>query len=426
MTTDLWERRRNTLGAHSPLFYDRPLELVRGEGVWLWGADGTRYLDAYNNVPHVGHCHPRVVEAVREQASTLNLHTRYLNRRVVDYAEALLATFDDTLERVFFVNSGSEANDLAFRIATQHTGDRGVIVSDFSYHGNTHYLARLTTGLTAHEGLADDVRTIHVPDLDTTDAPEETVLAEALAEVDAAIASLEEAGHGLAAVLIDPLFSTEGLNRLPAGYVEGLVSRVRAAGGLVIGDEVQSGFGRTGSHMWGHRRQGITPELVTLGKPMGNGHPLGAVVTTAALLDEFGPRNMYFNTFGGNPVSSAAGHAVLQVMLEEGLQERAAATGAEVRAELEALVAAHPLLGPVKGAGLFFGFGVYRDPEHRSPDAAATKRLVEAMRAHGVLISRIGPHENVLKMRPPLAFDHEHIAVFADALGASLFRALPS
>ncbi|WP_448809256.1 aspartate aminotransferase family protein [Agromyces bauzanensis] len=424
MTNDLLERRRQTLGSHAPLFYARPLELVRGDGVWVWDADGNRYLDAYNNVPHVGHCHPRVVDAVTAQASTLNLHTRYLNTRVVDYAEALLGTFDAGLDRVLFVNSGSEANDLAFRIATQHTGSRGVLVSDFSYHGNTSYLAGLTTGLTAYEGLADYVRAVRIPDLDTASVAEERVLAEALADVDAAIASLEEHGHGVAAVLIDPLFSTEGLNRIPAGYIEGVTTRVHAAGGLVIGDEVQSGFGRTGTHMWGHQRLGMRPELVTLGKPMGNGHPLGAVVTSAALLDEFGPRNMYFNTFGGNPVSSAAGHAVLDVMTEEGLQHRALTTGLTVSRALKELVAGHPLLGPVKGTGLFFGFGVFGDGAHQQPDAAATKRLVEEMRAAHVMISRIGPHDNVLKMRPPLAFGPEHVDLLLESLEGAIDRAL--
>lgn len=425
MTDELLERRNRTLGPYSPLFYTRPLELVRGEGVWLWDADGARYLDAYNNVPHVGHCHPRVVDAVRAQASRININTRYLNSRVVEYAETLLASFEAGLDRVFFVNSGSEANDLAFRIANQHTSAKGIIVSDFSYHGNTRYLAGLTTGLTAHEGLAEYVRAVRIPDLDTTDATEQQVLAESLAEVDAAMASLREHGHGVAAVLIDSLFSTEGLNRLPAGYVEGLAARVRAAGGLVVGDEVQSGFGRTGNHMWGYQRFGIKPDVVTLGKPMGNGHPLGAVIASADLLEEFGPRNMYFNTFGGNPVSSAAGHAVLEVMAEEGLQERALATGVIVRAALEELVTGHPLLGPVKGAGLFFGFGVFGDDAHQLPDGVATRRLVEEMRAARVLISRIGRHDNVLKMRPPLAFGQEHVGMFIDALQGAIDRALP-
>ncbi|MBO1741238.1 aspartate aminotransferase family protein [Leifsonia sp. TF02-11] len=423
--TDLLTRRFDTLGPYSPLFYDRPIEFVRAEGVWLTDVNGDRYLDGYNNVPHVGHAHPRVVAAIADQAATLNIHTRYLNDRVVDYAERLLATFDDTIDRIVFTNSGSESNDLAFRIATQHSGASGILISDFSYHGHTQALARVTTGLRAHEGLGAHVRTLRIPDLDGPDRgrAEDAVLTAALTEVDEAIAALQADGHGVAAVLFDSLFSTEGLNRVPSGYVSGLAERVRRAGGLVVADEVQSGFGRTGRSFWGHRNHGIVPDLVTMGKPMGNGHPLGGVALPAALLDEFGPRNMYFNTFGGNPVSAAAGLAVLDVLRDEQLVERAQESGAVIREALAALASSHPWIGAPKGAGLFFGVEVYDRPAEAAdaqPDPARTKAVVEAMRDRHVLISRIGRHDSVLKMRPPLAIAGAEVEVLLAAFGEAL------
>ncbi|WP_309068805.1 aspartate aminotransferase family protein [Microbacterium sp.] len=421
MTTDLLARRHATLGPHSPLFYRTPLEMVRGEGVWLTDAQGRRYLDAYNNVPHVGHSHPRVVAAVAEQMATLNIHTRYLNERVVRYAEKLLALFDPGLDRLFLTNSGSEANELAIRIARQHTGHRGVIVSDFSYHGNTITLAEVTTGLDAAEALAPHARAIRIPDLDAPDAPDEqTLLRSALAELDAAIASLDEAGFGVGVLLIDTLFTTEGVLRPPRDFVRLAAERVRRAGGLVIADEVQPGFGRIGAHWWGYQQWGFTPDFVTMGKSMGNGHPVAGVVTTEALLDEFGTRNMFFNTFAGNPVSAAAAEAVLDVIQDEGLRERAAENGAFIRESLEDITAPYELLGPVRGAGLFFGFEILSDAALGTPDAATTKDLVEDMRERGVLLSRIGRHDSVFKIRPPLALEREHAELLLETIAQSL------
>ena len=420
-TDNLLARRHATVGTHSPLFYSEPLSLSSAEGVWITATDGTRYLDGYNNVPHVGHCNPAVVEAARKQGMTLNLHSRYLNEPMVDYAEKLLATFPAPLDKVFFTNTGSESNELALRLARQHTGNRGVLISDFSYHGNTTSLAELTTGLTTREGLGAHARPIHIPDLEHADGLDEaTLAARALAQVDEAIASLNDAGFGLSAVLFDPLFSTEGLNRVPRGYIPGLVQRVHAAGGLVISDEVQSGFGRTGEAMWGFQLHGISPDLVTLGKPMGNGHPMGGVVTTTELLEEFGAHNMYFNTFAGNPVSAAIGMAVLQVMEEQGLVENSKVLGARAKQALARVAAASPNAGAVKGTGLFFGVEIV--DAAGSPWAAGAKAVIEHMKAHGVLVSRIGPNDNVLKMRPPMVINAEQVdmlvTAFADALAA--------
>ena len=416
-TPTLLERRKATLGSHSPLFYDTPLELVSGKGVWLRAANGKRYLDAYNNVPHVGHAHPAVANAVSQQMRKLALNTRYLNDRVVDYAEALLATLHPTLDRVSFGNSGSEANELAVRLARFKSGNTGLIMSDYSYHGTTITLAQATTGLTTSEPRGENVRTIRIPDATgLDDAATAKLLATSLAEVDAVIASLQEAGFGVAAVLFDPLFSTEGLVKVPAGYIDGLVQRVRTAGGLYIADEVQSGFGRVGRLMWGHELFDSVPDIVTMGKPMGNGHPLGATVMGAELLEAFGAENMFFNTFAGNPVSSAAGHAVLKVMADEQLMPRAASNGALLKRELSEVVAGNARIDEVRGDGLFAGMR-FTDPETGEADPATAKRVVEAMYRDGVLISRIGRNDEVLKIRPPLAFQASDAEILVTKLG---------
>jgi 4-aminobutyrate aminotransferase-like enzyme len=414
----LLARRQATLGPHSPTFYDEPLELVSGTGVWLRGADGVDYLDGYNNVPHVGHSNPVVTQAIAEQAARLNVNTRYLVEPVVAYAEALLSTFEPPLDRVLFTNSGSESNDLALRIARQHTGHTGILVSDFSYHGNTSCLAVATTGLTVREELGQHVRALRIPDLHDEDRPESAVLAEALRHAQSAAEALQSAGHGVSALLFDPLFSTEGLPRVPAGYVEGLAKIVRAAGGLVIADEVQSGFGRCGAHFWGHGLYDIDPELVTLGKPMGNGHPVGGVVTTSALLDEFGSSNNYFNTFAGNPVSAAAGMAVLRELSDRRLQTSAHALGLRAREMLAEIANGRPDVATVRGNGLFFGLE-FVDAGDR-PASERAKWVVEDMRRRGVLISRIGPLGNVLKIRPPMVFESRDLELLMSRLAASL------
>ena len=312
----LLERRHRLLGAGAPLFYDRPLHLVRGEGSKVWDSDGRVYLDAYNNVPHVGHCHPHVVGALADQAGRLNLSTRYLDERILDYAEALTATFADELTGVSLTCSGTEASELALRIARACTGNEGVIVTDFCYHGNSAVVAALCTAFEMPEGIDPRVRTIRVPEAED-DADE------AAADVEAAIASLAEAGMRPAAIFFDTIFATEGMPAVPPGYVERAVALTREAGGLYVADEVQPGLGRTGAAMWGHQLYDAVPDLVTLGKPLGNGHPLAGVVARPALIDAFASKAMYFNTFGGNPVSCAVGHAVLEVIEQEGLMENA-------------------------------------------------------------------------------------------------------
>ncbi|QIK62576.1 aminotransferase class III-fold pyridoxal phosphate-dependent enzyme [Leucobacter viscericola] len=414
---ELIARRNTTIGPYSPLFYNEPLQMVSAKGVWITEANGDRYLDGYNNVPHVGHSNERVVRALCEQAATLNINTRYLNERVVDYSERLLSTFGHGLDRVFYGNSGSEANELALRIARQHTGATGLIVSDYSYHGTTISLAEMTTGLKTREPLGAHVRTLRIPDLDRDERPEAEVLADTLAQLDAAIESLQEAGFGVSACLFDPLFSTEGMPRLPEGLVAAIVARVRAAGGLVIADEVQSGFGRTGTHMWGHDYAGMVPDLVTMGKPMGNGHPMSAVVTSEAMLDEFGSHNEFFNTFAGNPVSAAVGEAVLLEMEEEQLMQRAATLGERALVSFREFADRHDFVRTAKGSGLFLGLDFAIDGK---PAPQLAKQVVEAMKQRKVLISRIGRDESVLKVRPPLAFGPQELPVLLEALDNAL------
>ena len=412
MTPDdiLLKRRHDALGAYAPLFYDKPVRLVRGEGVWVEDADGRRYLDVYNNVPHVGHCHPHVVEAICRQAETLNTHTRYLHETVVAYAERLLASADAPLSSMVFTCTGTESNELALRMARHRSGGHGVIVSTFNYHGNSQLLASLTTAFPVPEAFAPFARAVPIPDpYRDGEGRSDDELAEIFAErVAEAVRSLAGDGVRMSALLFDPLFANEGLPRLVPGYLAKAVSIVREAGGLFIADEVQAGFGRSGQRMWGHQVQGVTPDLVTLGKPMGAGHPIGGVMAPKDLVDSFGRAATYFNTFGGNPVSAAAGMAVLDVIENERLIENAGRVGDYVRRGLIRLMDKYALIGNVRGLGLFFGLELVRDRASKTPAPEQTKALVNKMRDAGVLMGRIGAHDNILKMRPPMVFSIEN------------------
>ena len=421
---DLLARRYRLLGKHSPLFYDKPLHLVRGKGVWLFDANGKRYLDAYNNVPVVGHCNPQVLEALTRQASTLNIHTRYLHDNIVNYAERLTATFDDTLSMAMFACTGSEANEIALRMARHCTGGMGIIVTDFAYHGNTTAIAELGTGFMPEASNAKNVRAIPIPDsYRGLHGLQGTALAQAYAdEVQQAIDSFAAAGIQLAGILVCPEFANEGLLNVPPGFMEMAVERVRRAGGLYIADEVQGGFARTGTHMWSHQWDQVTPDIVTLGKPMGNGHPISGVIARAELINEFGRTAMYFNTFGGNPVSCAVGLAVLNEIEHNNLLEQVTQVGSYVASGLRKLQEKYELIGEVRDRGLFFGLELVTDRQTKEPAGAEAKRLVNAMCDRGVLISKIGRFDNILKIRPPLVFNREH----GDFLLATLDDALAS
>jgi 4-aminobutyrate aminotransferase-like enzyme len=420
----LLARRERLLGPGNPLFYDEPLHLVRGEGVWLYDANDRRYLDCYNNVPCVGHCHPEVVGALCEQAGKLNTHTRYLHENILDYGEALLAKFDDSLDRVAFACTGSEANDLALRVARVNSGGDGFICTNATYHGNTTAVAQLSSIFEPIGGYGENIRMVPWPDsyraLNDLDGE---ALANAYAdEVKQAIESFASAGIKFAGMLVCPIFANEGLPNIPAGYMEKAIGHVRAAGGLYIADEVQSGFGRTGS-WWGHTWSGIVPDILTLGKPMGAGHPISGVVARGELLDNYRRHEMYFNTFGGNPVSCAVGRTVIDVIDNEGLVDNAAQVGDYVLAEFTKLQSKHDIVGDVRGSGLFFGIDLVSDRVTKKPDAAAAKKVVNRMRDNGILMSKIGEHDNVLKLRPPLCFSKDNadlmISTLDDVLAAA-------
>ena len=421
----LIERRRQLLGPELELSYDNPVHVVRGEGVWLIDDTGRSLLDAYNNVPSVGHCHPAVVQALARQAATLNTNTRYLYKSVIEYADRLTATMPGDLSVCMFVCSGSEANDLAWRLAKAHTGNSGGIVMEDAYHGTTDAVYELSPadyGIDKGRTLAEYVVTVPAPDgyrgRFRRDDPR---FADRYAAcIDDAVASLATRGFAPAAFYLDLVLCSNGIMIPPAGYLSTAFKKVRAAGGLCVADEVQSGFGRTGDHLWGFEAHDVVPDIVTLGKPIGNGLSMAAVVTTPAIVASLMKETDFFSTTGGNPVACAVGLAVLDVLEQEGLQERAARVGAKLRSQIEKLAEQHPLIGEVRGAGLFIGVEFVRDHSTLEPAAKETAAVVNRMRDLGVLVGIEGPFGNVLKIRPPLVFDENHALQLTDTLDRAL------
>jgi 4-aminobutyrate aminotransferase-like enzyme len=412
------ERRARLMGPNVPTFYRTPVHIVRGQGVWLWDAEGRRYLDAYNNVAHVGHCHPRVVEAIARQAAVLNTHTRYHHDLVLDYIERLTATLNHGISQAIMACTGSEANDVALRMAQAVTGATGLIATDNTYHGNTAAVSALSSRRPPIGGYPPHVRLVPAPDPLRVPDPYGAVFGTHVAR---ATAELQAAGFGVAALILCPVLANEGLPSVSSGFFDPAIAAVRAAGGLVIADEVQPGFGRMGSHFWGHDALGFAPDIVTIGKPMANGHPVAAVLTKPPVMGAFRNAFGYFNTFGGNPVSAAACLAVLDVIAEEGLQAQATAVSAHVMDRLRAL--RHPLLAEMRGAGLFFAAEFVIDAA-MTPATAFVDALVEGMLTRGVLLNRIGRHGQALKIRPPMPFTVENADLLIDTLEGVL-RATP-
>jgi 4-aminobutyrate aminotransferase-like enzyme len=413
MTQSMLDRRARLMGPNVPTFYREPLHLVRGEGVWLWDKDGKRYLDCYNNVPHVGHCHPHVVQAICAQAGVLNTHTRYLHDTVLDLIERLGATMHHGTTQAILTCTGSEANDIAMRMAQAVTGKTGIIATDNTYHGNTALVSQLSTRKPPIGGYAKNVKLVPAPDsLRPVGGTVEGQSAAFAAHVARAVAELQADGFGLSGMLICPLFANEGLPDLAPGFLDPAVAVIRKAGGVIIADEVQPGFGRSGTHFWGHDRLGFAPDVVTMGKPMGNGHPVAAVFATPHVMGAFREAFGYFNTFGGNPVSAAAAMAVLDVMETEGLQDNACTTGAYMLDRLRAL--RHPWIAQVRGVGQFYGVEFVTDDG--IPATAFVADVIEGMVARGVILNNIGKHRNTLKMRPPMPFKPDHADIVADTL----------
>ena len=417
-TAALVARRRATFGPASMLFYKRPLNLVRGEDVWLIDADGTRYLDAYNNVPSCGHCHPRVTAAVAAQMSTLNTHTRYLYDIVYTYAERLLATFSDELSNIVFTCTGSESVDLALRMARTITGGTGFIATENAYHGNTALVTEVSPSSASSEPHSPNVFLVAAPD--TYRHGIEEAGRRFTAGVNDALGQMRERGIKPAAMIADSILSSDGVYPGQAGFLADAAKLVQAEGALYIADEVQPGFGRTGETMWGFQRHGIIPDLVVMGKPMGNGYPIGGVVAKPAHLAKFGSGSGYFNTFGGNPVAAAAGLAVLDILETQALQANARDTGAYLLNGLATLSANHDRVGDVRGAGLYVALEFVRSRQSQAPDQDAATFAVNALRERGILIGTAGLNGNVLKIRPPLTFSRDHADMLIEAMKAVL------
>lgn len=413
-------RRRRALGA-SPLFYTEPLTLVRGDGVYLYGDDGRRYLDCYNNIPCVGHCNPRVVDAIARQAATLNVHSRYVSDVVVEYAERLLGSFEKTFDQVMFTCSGSEANDQALRIARMLAPGRGIICTNFAYHGNTAAVDEISPLFHHARQYFTEVRTITFPE---TYRPLRGLGGEALNqayldELQTAIDSFDEAGIGFAGFILCSVFANEGLPTVPPGLLAAASGLVRKAGGFIISDEVQAGFGRTGK-MWGHQLMGFTPDIVTMGKPMGNGYPVAALVSRADILDAYRAKVFYFNTFAGAQVAAAAAGAVLDEIEDRRLMDNARRVGDYIRAGFARLAERFDLIGDIRGAGLWIGVEMVRDRVTKAPAPDETFRLVNLLKDAGCLAGRIGEYDNVLKIRPPLVCGIEHADELLAAAASSL------
>lgn len=387
-------KRGRLLGSSYRLQYLNPVEVVRGEGAWLYGPKDERWLDAYNNVTSLGHCHPVVVEAIRAQVGTLATNTRYLQDGILQLAEKLLATMPEVGGQMMLTCTGSEANDLATRLAKHATGGTGIIVTETAYHGITDVVSSYSPSLGPGVNIGQHVVTVPAPG----DAGAEG--AEGFGQaVRAAIAQMQRHGIRPAMLIVDTIFTSDGVRAAPEGFLAPAVAEIHAAGGLFIADEVQPGFTRTGSRFWGFQRHGIRPDIVTMGKPMGNGYPVASLVARGDLIEDFGKTSRYFNTFGGNTVACAAALAVLEVIEGEGLQDNCRLQGQSLKEGITALSQRYPLIQEVRGDGLMLGVELSRDG---SPATAETSALVNGMRDKGVLISSSGKFHNTLKVRPPL------------------------
>ncbi|WP_374390865.1 aspartate aminotransferase family protein [Tabrizicola sp.] len=406
----LASRRAQALGPAYRLFYETPVHLTRGQGVHLYAPDGTAYLDCYNNVASVGHCHPRVVQAMAEQAATLATHTRYLHETILTYAERLLAHFPADLSHVMFTCTGSEANDLALRIARAATGGSGIIVTDNAYHGVT--LATAEMSMSIGPAVAPGPTVFPIPAPSAANYPQG--IAQGFAEaVTQACDRMAAQGIRPALLIVDTIFSSDGVFPDPAGFLAPAAAAIRARGGLFLADEVQPGFGRTGSQFWGFQRHDLVPDMVSMGKPMGNGYPLAGLALQPRVIADFGAKARYFNTFGGNAVAAAVGLAVLDVIRDEALQQNAATVGKALADGLRILAQRHEALGETRAAGLFIGQTIQTDGQ---PDPARTARLVNALRDNRILISSTGPQGDSLKIRPPLPFSLADVDQVLDTL----------
>jgi 4-aminobutyrate aminotransferase-like enzyme len=412
----LQQRRDLALGSGAELFYDAPLEIVRGEGVYLYDRDGRRYVDMYNNVPCVGHANKAVVHAMAEQQATINVHSRYLHEGIVTFAERLAGLNHDGIESVVFSCSGTEAIEVGIQIARIATGNRGLICTDATYHGNSELVGSLSY-LVCEPPETGDIRAFPYPECyrPLEEGLSEEELCEAyLARVAMAIESLKTEGAGVAALIMCSIFANEGLPDIPCGFMAKVTDLVHREGGLVIADEVQSGYGRTG-RWWGYEYTEFHPDIVVTGKPMGNGLPLAATAANKDSVDAFRAEKDYFNTCAASPLQAAVGMAVLDEIERLDLLRNAAEVGDRLTRELEGRVDLHDAIGDVRGCGLFISVEMIKDDDTREPDAALAISLSDRLKDKGFLVSHSGKLHNVLKIRPPLVFSHENADEFLSA-----------
>ena len=414
----LTEKRQQVLGGAYRLFYRNPVHLVKGQGQYLWDVDGKKYLDVYNNVASVGHCHPAVIEAVNQQMKQLNTHTRYLHENILQYSEDLLKTTPDEIDKAMFMCTGSEANDLAIRVAKSYSGGTGIIVTKEAYHGTSELTSGVSPALGSGQPLANTTRLVTAPDRYRVN---EQDIGEWFAkQIQQQIDDMTDHGIKFAGFLADSLFSSDGVLPDPAGYLRPAIDVVHRNGGIFIADEVQPGFGRTGESFWGFGRHDIVPDVITTGKPMGNGIPISGLLAKEKVLASFSDDIPYFNTFGGNPVAISAAQAVLNVIQGEKLQEHSLNVGAILLKELRKLAGRHECVGDVRGVGLYIGFEIVKDRTTKLPDKMRTLNVIESLREMFVLTSVAGPYSNVLKLRPPLAFQESDIDWLVGALDKAL------
>lgn len=418
VTKEMTNKRGHLLGESYRLFYRRPIHLIKGQGQYLWDANGDKYLDVYNNVASIGHCHPAVIEAVNQQMKSLNTHTRYLHERILDYSEELLQTMPDQVNKAMYMCTGSEANDLAIRVAQAYSGGTGIIVTQEAYHGTSQLTSGVSPALGSGQPLAATTRLVPSPDhYRLGDQNAGQWFADQLQKQ---IDDMTENGIKFAGFLADSIFSSDGVLPGEAGFLQAAIDVVHKNGGIFIADEVQPGFARTGEAFWGFARHGIVPDVVTTGKPMGNGIPVSGLFAKSDVLAAFSDQIPYFNTFGGNPVAMAAAQAVLGVIKEEELQQHSLNVGQQLKDELSTLIDKYDCVGDVRGSGLFIGFELVTDKESKKPNKALALDITERLRDKKVLTSVAGPHGNVLKLRPPLAFQTKDIDWLVSALDESL------
>lgn len=417
--SELRRRRDNALGTGAELFYSDPIELLRGDGARLFDRHGRRYVDLYNNVPAVGHGNARVADAISLQQRTLNTHSRYMHEGVIAYAERLAALHAHTIESIVFSCSGTEANEVAIQMARIATGKSGIVCTDSAYHGNSDLVGRLT-GVGHFQPESPDVHAFPFPDCYRpliSEASDDELAEAYLGRISDAIARFEETGAGFAGILICSIFANEGLPNLPAGFMQRMTDLVHKAGGLVIADEVQAGFGRTG-RWWGYQSTGFIPDIVTMGKPMGNGVPLSGTGASRAVVAAFRAKTDHFNTTASTPLQAAAGMAVLDELEEKKLLDHAKAMGAVLKAGLDRITVGHPNMGEVRERGLFLVVDVVKDRASRSAHPKLAARICDQLKDLGYLSAAAGPAKNLVKIRPPLVILEEDIIAFLEAFEA--------